>query len=212
MNWAQANEKVAALSLRERIIVFVAALLVIFGLWQLLWFNHATAKREALHSEIDSTQQANDELQLQIDTFKKLLSGEALQGKQRQLERARQELTLVDERLAGLSQGLIEVEQLTSALQALLIQTGSLTLVSLRTEAASPLPQQEQEGPSVYRHAVEVTVSGSYFEVLDYLIRLESLSQRFYWESLAYTVTNYPSAEVTIRLFTLSTAEGRFGV
>lgn len=212
MNWAEANEKVAALSFRERVIVFVAVLLVIFGLWHLLWFNGAIAKRQLLHDQIQAKQQANIDLQQQLNTFEKLLSGEAFQSKKNDIERARQELLAVDERLGSVSQKLIDVEQLTEALQALLMQTGNLELRSLRTQAVVPLSQSESDRPPVYRHYVELTVSGGYFDVLDYLIRVESLPQRFYWESLRYGVADYPAAEVTIRLFTLSTTEGRLGV
>lgn len=213
--WEQMHASVAALSLRERVIVFVAALLVIFGLWHLLWFNGATSRSEALKTQIDTTEQANAELETQIERFKTLVSGGVSQSKRRQLERAQQELKKADQRLGDLSQGLIAVDKLTEALQALLVQTGSLQLVSLNTEAATaydPSIQSDEQATTVYRHTVNVTVRGRYFEVMDYLIRLESLSQRFYWQSMTYRVDDYPSAEVTLRLFTLSTAEGRFGV
>jgi MSHA biogenesis protein MshJ len=41
---------------------------------------------------------------------------------------------------------------------------------------------------------------------------LERLPWRFYWQDLNYSVDHYPNAEVILRVYTLSSEEGLFGV
>jgi len=64
----------------------------------------------------------------------------------------------------------------------------------------------------VYKHSVRITLKGQYFFVVDYLKRLESLSWRFYWEFIDYEVEVYPTATVTLEVYTLSTDKGAWGV
>lgn len=64
----------------------------------------------------------------------------------------------------------------------------------------------------VYRHQVDVTVTGRYFDVLAYLNTLESMPWRFYWQHLTYSVTDFPAASVTIQVYTLSADRGLMGV
>lgn len=60
----------------------------------------------------------------------------------------------------------------------------------------------------VFKHAVVIQLEGSYFDVIDYLSALESLSWKFYWSELDYRVVNYPKAIVTLEVYTLSTGVG----
>lgn len=60
----------------------------------------------------------------------------------------------------------------------------------------------------VFKHAVVVQLEGSYFDVIDYLTALESLSWKFYWSELDYRVVAYPKAIVTLEVYTLSTEKG----
>jgi len=64
----------------------------------------------------------------------------------------------------------------------------------------------------VYKHATALKINGGYFQVLDYLQTLESLPWRFYWDWMSYSVVEYPSAEIEIRVYTLSAEEGLLGV
>lgn len=60
----------------------------------------------------------------------------------------------------------------------------------------------------VFKHAVVIQLEGSYFDVIDYLVALESLSWKFYWSELDYRVVAYPKAIVTLEVYTLSTEKG----
>ena len=68
--------------------------------------------------------------------------------------------------------------------------------------AQQPTPQPA--GPVLYRHGVELTVDGSYADLLTYLKALEAMPQRVLWGGVELKVEQHPKATLTLRLYTLS--------
>lgn len=56
----------------------------------------------------------------------------------------------------------------------------------------------------LFKHGVEVTVAGSYGDLLGYLAQLEHMPQRLLWSSVRLTVEEYPRARLTFVVYTLS--------
>lgn len=79
-------------------------------------------------------------------------------------------------------------------------------------QAVAPAKEAKPQGSGVYKHGVVLNLRGDYFRVLALMKSLENLSWKFYWESLDYKVTEYPKAEIELRVFTLSSEEGLLGV
>jgi MSHA biogenesis protein MshJ len=130
----------------------------------------------------------------------------------------------VESRLSGLSQGLIGAEQLPKVLEDVLQRTASVKLLQVRTLAATELQlaavkkdptgatKPDVHGAGVYKHGVLIRVAGNYSQLIQLMTEIEALHWKFYWESLDYTVKEYPDAEIDIRVFTLSSEEGLLGV
>ena len=81
------------------------------------------------------------------------------------------------------------------------VPSGSISMAHLDDVAALFLAAYEQQG-----------AEGRYFAVRDFLARLEQLSDKLYWRSMAYHVKDYPTAEVTLEVYTLSTEKAFIGV
>jgi MSHA biogenesis protein MshJ len=79
-------------------------------------------------------------------------------------------------------------------------------------ESRKPTIEEQAVGTGVYKHGVVLHLRGNYFRLIALLKSLESLSWKFYWESLDYKVVSYPTAEIELRVFTLSSEEGQLGV
>jgi MSHA biogenesis protein MshJ len=72
-------------------------------------------------------------------------------------------------------------------------------------ESLRVVPGTEVEGFSgFYRHGVELTLRGGYFELLQYLARLERLRGRFLWGRTELQVEKYPDVRLTVQVRTLS--------
>jgi MSHA biogenesis protein MshJ len=57
---------------------------------------------------------------------------------------------------------------------------------------------------TIYRHGVELTLEGSYADLVAYLQAVEGLPQRLLWGSLQLKVEEHPRVTMTLRLYTLS--------
>ncbi|MDZ7803676.1 hypothetical protein [Thiohalophilus sp.] len=213
--WA---ERFDALTLRERLILGVGALLVIAILWLEFVFLAQTQQNESLSNRIQTTDSQIDALEQQIAA----LSGESArdpdQAKRRRQAKLQEQLAEVDARLQEKTASLISPAQMAQVLEAVLTQKTDLKLISVRNLPIQPLLELsgDAEGDypdsGVYRHGMQIEFSGSYLSTLDYLKALQELQWDFYWDSLQLQVKSYPVSSVTITVHTLSLKEGWIGV
>ena len=56
----------------------------------------------------------------------------------------------------------------------------------------------------VFRHTVELSLKGSYFDLLDYLAALEGMPQRVFWDGFELSVAEYPHSVLKLTIYTLS--------
>lgn len=216
MKWNDFADKINELSLRERIIVLGALLLVIFGIWYYLWFYSVEKSRQQQNDEIQALESKMEQFNREISAFQSLANSASTDGKRQELSRAIADLREFDKELAAQSHGLVAPHQLAKALTDLLSEIDAVALVELKSEPAEPIPvsggDPSDEITGIYRHTLQLTLSGEFFEILQFVERVESMKWRFHWESLEYEVQAYPKGQVTIRIFTLSAEEGPLGV
>jgi len=215
---------------RERILLLLTALAVVFMLWNLILANPMEAKRVKLQDELKAQMTERQSLTLQITNLSLAAATGPEAQRQQQITQLQRMLTELDKTLAEQSQALIPASQLPAALEAVLTQLKGMELVSIATQPVEELALQvpstldsatakpatdkvtEQQRAGVYKHVVLVTLKGSYFDLLGLLQQLENLPWRFYWEALDYTVDQYPRAQVELKVYTLSAEEGLLGV
>jgi MSHA biogenesis protein MshJ len=65
--------------------------------------------------------------------------------------------------------------------------------------AVAPKP-----GSLLYRHGVEITVRGNYLDMIDYMNALESMPTQLFWGGAKLEVEEYPTARLTLTMYTLS--------
>ena len=83
--------------------------------------------------------------------------------------------------------------------------------VSQHANTASKLPDNakatqaaESQAPTLYRHGVQLTVEGSFADLLTYVQALEAMPQRMLWGDVNFKVEQYPRAALTLQLYTIS--------
>jgi len=231
-HWEQISGKVDSLSLRERGLVLFSILTLLYVFWDALFFAPQVKQATLLQNQVASQQAQVNAKQDEWTLFKSIADGGAKSPEHIKQQALKQELAVLDERLSSLSQGLVAATDLPLLLQDVLSKSSGLHLVSVQTLAVEPLPLvgassesetappassaqtdlSEKEPAGVYKHSASLKIKGGYFQVLEYVRRLESLTWRFYWDRLSYSVSTYPQAEIEIRVYTLSAEEGLLGV
>lgn len=147
-------EKIDARVLRERWLIFLTLLALVFLIWQFALQSHLDNTRKTLEREqakITGEQQSLDkkfsELMLSMATDPAL-------DKQRQIEAFKTKIAAVETQLAGLSQGLISAEQLPKVLQEIFARAAAIELLEVRT-----LPAQELQLDTPIASASATTTS-----------------------------------------------------
>ena len=224
------QEKVDSRVIRERVLIFLTFFALIFMLWNFTIQSSIDKKTQETKTELDTLVAQRAALQTQITAATQSLANDPDKQKKEQIAQLQTDIQDLETRLQNASQNLIKAEYLPQALQDVLQETKSLSLLEVKTlpvrelqfvdiaqkkqpEPQSPAPiSVDESNVGVYQHAVELRVSGNYNQMLQLLIELEKLPWRFYWQSLDYSVEKYPNAEAKLRVYTLSSEEGLFGV
>jgi len=206
--WA---ERVDARTLRERLLIFATAVLVVGTLVNALALEPAQARRKLLQQQLaeqDARFKAN---QAQIEALVAARSVDPDAANRARLNEVRNRIAESEARLAGFQQGLVSSDRMADMLREVLSRNRSLKLISLRTlPAISLLDAGRQEGKlasqkgAIYRHGVEVSVEGSYADLLAYAEQLEAMPWQVYWGGASLSVRDYPLSRLTLTLYTLS--------
>jgi MSHA biogenesis protein MshJ len=216
----QLQEKIDARNLRERALLLLCSLAMLFLLWDLVVQSGLTREQKRLTSELNEVSAQRRALNDQLSVLALALASDPNLEQKNRLQQLTREIDDINARLAGLTQGLIAADDLPKILQDMLIKTSSLRLEQMQTLPVEELSLVNQKDASVagqpsagiFKHAVVLRVSGTYFELLEFLQQLESSPWRFYWEQLDYRVRDYPHADILLRVYTLGAEKGALGV
>jgi MSHA biogenesis protein MshJ len=193
------------LSLRERVLVMMAVLALLVGAFEMLFMRRLDAHRRELSLELATVR---TEMDAASKAALAATAADPIAAETRQVAELRAHLAATDAELASQAAGMIAPQRMMQVLHEVLSRQQGVALVSLHYLHATPLPDAQSGAPAgmprPYLHTVEITVQGSYLDVLAYLRALETLPWRFYWRRLELTTTQYPVNEVRVELGTVS--------
>ena len=214
------REKVDAMSVRERALLFgaVAAVLAFVFYSALLdpLFIRQKSLRSTISQQQNNVQGIDDEITATVQAY---AIDPDLPNKTRlaALKAASERLS---ENLRAVQTGLVPPERIAPLLGSILEANGKLRLVSLKslpvssltgpledaskTPAAAPAPAPASDARSIYRHGVEVSVRGNYLDMINYMDALEAMPTQLFWGKAHLEVEEYPTARLTLTLYTLS--------
>lgn len=219
--WKQLGARYTALAPRERALLPAAVCFAILMLGHLLVIEPAFKERRTLQQRL--AQDTNDltVAQAQLTVLRAKAQNPDAEARA-QLEALRLQARQVDDQFKRLEGSLVPAQEMSDWLSGLLRAQRGLQLVGLRTlpvtsvsdmvngKAASPAAgasaPAEGSAPDgwLYRHGVEVTVRGSYPELVAYLQALERMPRRVYWGELKLDAQQSPAVVMTLVVYTLS--------
>jgi MSHA biogenesis protein MshJ len=209
-------EKIDSCNYRERVLILLSVLAVIYLLWTLLIQSSIDKEKMKIVLDIEKIDAEIKEQETQAIVLSGSIAQDPTILKNGEINRLKEKIVTIEEKLSHLSQGLIKAEQLPKILEEVLQRAQNLKIVQLKTFPASELilihEQSQSLGTGVYKHEVLIRLSANYQQLLALIKEIELLEWKFYWDSLDYTVKQYPNAEIDIHVFTLSSEEGLLGV
>lgn len=208
---APALQKVDAFSVRERLLVLLTALVLMFVVWQTMFMQPLQQQAARSRAELAALEQrivaANRNLEEQILQ----LAGSGDEQRTR-IASLRRRIDEINATLGNHAAELIDPAEMAQVLDGVLKEQSRLTLVRIRN--TTPDSMSADEGPEAvtfYRHGLEIEVEGSYAACLEYLNAIEALPWRLYWQVLELDVIDYPRNRIRIEVSTLSLDEEWIG-
>jgi len=228
--WLQFAARVEALQPRERIMVFGATVVVLVFLANALVFGPLARKEAALRSTLQQQNATVDGVNAEITAKAQAYANDPNDALRKRLGDVRAETARMSEQLRAMQKGLVPAERIAPLLESILRANGRLKLVSLQTlpvttlgdaatspatpaagtpagtaAATQPATAPVVKAPDLlYRHGVELTVRGSYLDMVDYMHALETLPTQLFWGKAQLDAEAYPNVRLTLTLYTLS--------
>jgi MSHA biogenesis protein MshJ len=214
--WAKLAGRFDALQPRERLMVFVAGVTIIAGLGFVLAIDGALARHKILAANAEKQRTDLAQLQRQNAELSRLLTQDPDAEGRKRIDDLRHRLGGYDSELRGVQQGLVPPRQMVRMLEDMLDRNSRVRLVKLHTLPVAALVEPAAATAAnsavpaknmVYKHGIELTVEGSYLDLLEYQSRLEKLPWHMFFARASVNSIAYPKVFMTITLYTLSLEE-----
>jgi len=222
--WQKYAAKIDALSQRERIIVFAAAVVVVGFLMDQLFIDASAKRVTALTAQMQQQQSELQALRLQVQQLEQAAADPDAAARAHR-DSLQKQVAEIGEAIVGVQHDLVPAQKMNRLLQDVLGRNPRLQLIAMRTLPVTTLTAESSPTPSsgpapaappatpastaaagdnIFKHGVEITLQGSYGDLHDYLLRLERLPWRMFWARAQLSTEDYPRLTLKITVYTLS--------
>ena len=215
--WNRLRTRYMALARRERALVLAAALAVVLGGGSVVFIEPAQRQRASLQEQFARQSAELAALRPQVQQLQERQRNPDA-ATQAQLQALQHRLQAADDEFAQLQRALVPPQDMGRLLDSLLRSHRGLQLVALHSLAptsvgdllAPPAAASAASAPAgtphdwLYRHGVQVTLQGSYADLVAWLDDLERQPRRVYWGELKLDATRWPATVMTVTVYTIS--------
>lgn len=202
--WTRLSARVNALSLRERSMLFVVLVSLLGAATNLFFIAPLVSLQKARVAQIDQGSAAAEEqlgrLQQDIVARRRVLATEL----DIRMAAAQAEIDVVDREVAGLSLAASEAVALPAMLKRVLRRSDKVALVRV-SPAGDAAAAPGNAMALAQGGGLDITLAGSYLDLMEYLASLEAALPLARWSSLRVSAETAP-AQAAVRIVTPRTA------
>jgi len=231
-SWQRFAARIDGLGLRERIMVFLCAAVVLIELMNVILLSPLFEKEAAYSAQIAQDQSQISGMQAEMRASVASYNRNPDAAKQAILKQAKEQLAQMRVSLEDMQKGLVSPDRMTGLLEDILKQNGRLHLISLHSlpaqdltapdpakaagdktasdkaatgaDAATDSKSANASAGAVYKHGVEIVLEGDYLDMVNYMTALEGMPWRLYWGGAKLEVNDASKLRLTLTLYTLS--------
>ncbi len=193
-------ERIDALSLRERVLSFLAICVVSVAIVDNILIEPTIARQKLVSGQIDRQRgeiaAMQEKLKANVDAQAADKTGE----RRKDLESLRKELETLDRQVADKQRDLVPPDRMVALVRDLLRRNRSVQVESLRS--LEPTRVGGDAAGGLYQHGIELALTGSYLDLLAYIAAVERLPVKIFWGSVS--VGGYPTTSMQLIVYTLS--------
>jgi MSHA biogenesis protein MshJ len=210
---ARYAERINAASLRERAMMFGAAALVLVSVLHALVIEPRLAEQRRLATRQAAQRAETTKLQAELAKLALGQRGDPSIAMRKRIDELRAEINQLNATITDEQRKFTPPEQMRGMLEEVLVQNRKLRLSELKTLPPAPLsdvraaagkPAAPGSEKLIYRHGMQLTLSGSYLDIHAYLAALEKLPTQIYWGSMELSVAEYPTVTLKLVVYTVS--------
>lgn len=207
--WQKLSSAYAQLQLREKQLIFWVGLALIVYLF--FWFGISPQldKLSRLDKDIVRKESQLSARVIQKDALNQALSMDYAARTKREIDIENKKLLELDTQLAALNDGFVAADKMPELLITLLNEQGNVRMVEFNVAPKQTVQFGDGELQSValFRHNMTLKIEGSFFNLRDYLARIQASDEKVVVTKFRYTVEEYPNAILTLHLATVSNNE-----
>lgn len=194
--WQLVAARVDEMSLRQRGMLFATLSLALVAVVHAVLLEPVLTRQKSL---IERAKRDQSQLAAVRGQIQSIIAQQQRDPEQAALRVLEERVAATERALTAKRQRFAAATRLPGLLKDLLGSDRGVSVESLRV-----LPGAQVEGSAMYRHGVELTLTGGYLDLLRYLIELEKLPLRLLWGSAELTAENYPQVRLALQVHTLS--------
>ena len=195
-------DRIDAATLRERVMIFLAATVVLVFIANSALLDPLRGKQRRLAAETRQIAQDLQAVQARLPGMMQNAAHDPDAPNRARLAELREQLAQLNARIVQEQRRFTPPDRMRDVLQEMLRRNKGLALVDLKTLPVAPVGATQ--GGGAYRHGIEFAVSGTYGELYDYLRTLERLPTQLYWARAELAVGQHPTLTLRLTAYTVS--------
>ncbi|MCU7834422.1 MAG: hypothetical protein KZQ83_04130 [gamma proteobacterium symbiont of Taylorina sp.] len=223
------------LTRRERILVLLGILSVLYMIWDTFLMTPIQMTQKKLNGERLTIQKQLSELEVRNILATGLLKNNNNEKFIKAIAQVKGKINELDNTIKAQLKDQVPDELMVSMLGDLLQKHQGLELLFIHNSPAEPLKKeddtednsqkknQQKNKPvksidkkinalGVFMHPLDIELQGSYLDILNYLIELENMGWKIFWDQVQLNVLEYPRVRVHIKVHTFSLKDGWLSV
>jgi len=208
--WQLLSERFNQLQHREKVLIWGGSLVLTFWLGVVYLLEPGWQSMDNAKMQLAATQRQQQQTQQQSEELRQQLSIDIDRDYRERLTMLQQQQVQLNEQIRLSASHFIGAEQMVTLLQNMLQSSQGVQLASLQTLPPVPVRlegQTDTEPALMYQHTLKLVMTSDYAKLYQVLQRIEQLPWLVSWQGLQYRVTEYPLADMTIELGTVSENE-----
>lgn len=223
--WKKFASVIDERSTRERVLILMTSSLVALVLLHALLLAPVGAERKRVVRETQNDQAQMGKMAAQVQTLARDKATDPDAATKTRLAELEVRQAELQRQIDAQSADLVPPERIRAVLDKILANNPRLQLIEMKTlprvsvsveketaagekggqaRVSKTASADEKKAAEIYRHGVEVTMRGSYLDLLAYLKEIESLQVRMFWDKVNLSVTIYPAVTMRLVVYTIS--------
>lgn len=205
-------------NIRERLLICLAVLALVYLVLHNTVGRFIASKENSLSQQEAALQKEQLNIQGQLLIFSESAISNSNAAYKEQLAYLETKADSLEVELKLINEGFLGSRQLLKVIESIAVNAKEVKLEQLylfpkkepkkdlKTGAATKV-LTKAETLGYEKHRVRLQLTGTYFELRDFLKHLEDSPWPLYWQSLDYQVLNYPQARMWLQVYTVSNVE-----